>query len=95
MKPEQALILEFEPRSRSPRVLFEVRSDRKVTTYLVDDEGLEDFKEGEVPKYYVGRKNRRFHQASLSLPNYSRFHLIIRNESSDDLARVEYDLQYR
>ena len=75
--------------------MFEVRSDRKVTTYLVDDAGMEDFKEGEVPEYYVGRENRRFHQASLTLPEYSRYYLIIRNESSHDPARIEYDLKFR
>lgn len=95
LKPNQALILEFEPRRRNPQVLFEVRSDRRVTTYLVDDAGMEDFKEGETPEYYVGRENRRFHQANLTLPNYSRYYLIIRNESPQDPAKIEYDLRIR
>lgn len=95
MKPNQALILEFEPRRKNPHILFEVRSDRKVSTYLVDDAGMEDFKEGEIPEYYVGRENRRYHQANMTLPDYSRYYLIIKNESSKNPARIEYDLRVR
>lgn len=74
--------------------MFEVRSDKRVTTYLVDDVGMEDFKGGETPEYYAGRENRRFHQANLTLPDYSRYYLIIRNESPN-LAKIEYDLRFR
>ena len=95
LKPNQSLILEFEPRRRNPKVLFEVRADQRVNTYLVDDAGMEDFKEGETPEYYVGRQNRRFHQANLTLPEYSRYYLIIQNQSPDSPARIEYDLKYR
>ncbi len=95
LKPKQALILEFEPRRRNTQVLFEVRADRRVATYLVDDAGMEDFKEGETPEYYVGRENRRFHQANLTLPDYSRYYLIIQNQSPDKPARIEYNLKVR
>ena len=95
LKPKQALILEFEPRGINPRVLFEVRADKRVSTYLVDGAGLEDFKEGETPEYYVGRENRRVHQANLSLPEYSRYYLIIQNQSDDSPVKVEYELKVR
>ena len=95
LKPNQALILEVEPRRRKPSILFEVRSDKKVTTYLVDAAGMEDFKEGEVPEYYVGRENRRYHQGDVTLPDYSRYYLIIQNVSPGNPARIEYDLKVR
>ena len=95
IKPNQSLILGFEPRSRRPKVLFEVRSDSKVSTYLVDDAGLEDFKEGEIPEFYAGRENRRYHQANLTLPDYSRYYLIIQNKSPNNQAQIEYDLKVR
>lgn len=95
LKPRQALIVEFEPRGRNPRVLYEVRADKRVATYLVDDAGMEDFKEGETPEYYAGRENRRFHQANLTLPEYSRYYLIIQNQSSEEPARIEYTIKVR
>ena len=62
---------------------------------MVDDAGLEDFKEGETPEYYAGREDRRFHQANLTLPDYSRYYLIIRNESCQRQAKIEYNLKVR
>lgn len=94
LKANQALILEFEPRRRNPKVAFEVRSDSRITTYLVDESGMEDFKEGDTPEYYAGRENRRIHQANLTLPDYSRYYLIIQNESPNP-AKIEYDLKFR
>lgn len=94
VEPDSVRALKFGPLRRNPRVAFEVRSDRKVTTYLVDDMGLEDFLEGKSPKHYAGYSDRRNHQAELTLPNFSRYHLLIVNKSPDNPAKVEYDIKY-
>lgn len=95
LKPNQLLILEFEPHRRNPKVVFEVASNIPITTYLVDDMGMEDFRDGKTPEYYAGYANRRNHQAALSLPEFSRYYLIIHNKSEGERARIEYDLKVR
>jgi hypothetical protein len=72
-----------------------VRANNPVTTYLVDDMGLEDYSNGQTPNYYAGFQDRRNHQAELTLPNFSRYHLIIVNKSSENQAEIEYDLKVR
>jgi hypothetical protein len=94
LKPNKALLFTFEPHASDPWVIFQVRSDSPVTTYLVDDMGMEDFREGKAPESYAGYRDRRFHQADLPLPNYDRFHLIVSNKL-DQAAKIEYDLKYR
>ena len=95
LRPNEVLILEFEPRRRNPRVVFEVTSNIPVTTYLVDDMGMEDFEDGLIPDYYAGYQDRRRHQADLFLSDFSRYYLLIENMSADDWARVRYDLKVR
>ena len=73
---------------------FELRSDRKVTTYLVDDMGLEDFLDGKIPEHYAGFSKRRNHIGEISLPNFSRYHLLVVNESPDHPAMIDYDVKY-
>ena len=94
VEPDTTRALEFGPLKRNPRVKFEVRANQKVTTYLVDDMGLEDFLDGKTPKHYAGFSDRRNHLAELTLPNFSRYHLLIVNESTDNPAKIEYDIKY-
>ena len=94
IEPNRTLLLKFEPGVPNPRVIFEVRSDSPVTTYLVDDMGLEDFKDGRTPNHYARFDDRRIHQANLTLPNFSRYHLIISNRSPEHYAKVEYDVRH-
>ena len=94
VEPGSTRALKFGPLEKNPRVAFEVLADSKVTTYLVDDMGLEDFLEGKTPKHYAGFSDRHNHMAELSLPNFSRYHLLIVNKSPDNPARIEYDIKY-
>ena len=95
LNPNEVLILEFEPRRRNPRVVFEVSSNIPVTTYLVDDMGMEDFEDGRTPDYYAGFRNRRSHHADLFVSDFSRYYLLIQNKSLKDSARINYDLIVR
>ena len=94
-KHERKIKIGLESPGREPKLIFEVRSDNPVTTYLVDDMGLEDYANGQTPGYYAGFKDRRNHQAELTLPNFSRYHLIIVNKSPDNPAKIEYDIKAR
>lgn len=92
---ERKIRIGLDSPGHDPRLTFEVRADNPVTTYLVDDMGLEDYSNGQTPNYYAGFRNRRNHQADLTLPNFSRYHLIIINKSSENQAEIEYDLKVR
>ena len=85
--------MELEARENAPRVVFEVRADIPITTYLVDDMGLEDFRAGKTPEYYFGFSDRRSHQADLTLPNFRRYYLLMMNKSEDKTAKVEFDVR--
>lgn len=88
-------MLEFEPGGLNPRVVFEVRADSPVTTYLVDDMGKEDYMGGHTPPYYAGFRDRCNHQAEIALPNFSRYHLLIVNGSQDNSVKIEYNIKAR
>ena len=92
---EQRVRIGLESPIRDPRLTFEVRSDSPVTTYLVDDMGLEDYANCQTPNYYAGFKERCNHQAELTFPSFSRYHLIIVNKSPDQSAKIEYDIKAR
>ena len=92
---ERKIRIGFDSPGRDPRLTFELRADNPVTTYLVDDMGLEDYSNGQTPSYYAGFNDRRNHQADLTLPNFSRYHLIIINNSPENQAEIEYDLRVR
>lgn len=94
-KHERKIKIGLESPHREPKLIFEVRSDSPVTTYLVDDMGLEDYTRGQAPSYYAGFKDRCNHQAELTLPSFSRYHLIIVNKSPDSPAKIEYDIKAR
>ncbi len=95
IKPNQTrqIEMELEPRRNDPRLIFEVKSDIPITTYLVDDMGLEDFGQGKTPEYYAGFRDRRSHQADLTLPNFRRYYLIMMNKSEDRTAKIEYNVR--
>ena len=97
LKPnhQRKIKIEIESPERDPTLIFEVRADNPVTTYLVDDMGLEDYANGQTPSYYAGFQDRRNHQAELTLPGFSRYHLIIINKSPDNPAKIEYNLKVR
>lgn len=94
-KHERRIKIGIESPIRDPRLIFEVRADSPVTTYLVDDMGLEDYTNGQTPNYYAGFRDRCNHQAEVELPNFSRYHLIIVNKSPDNAAKIEYDIKAR
>ena len=92
-KHQRKIKISIEYAERDPKLLFEVRADHPVTTYLVDDMGLEDYGNGQTPSYYAGFKDRRNHLAELTLPGFSQYHLIIVNKSPDNPAKIEYTIK--
>ena len=95
LAPNQFLEFGFRPLVADPRVTFQVWADGPVTTYLVDDMGLEDYVNGNPPNSFASFSNRRNHQAELTLPNFNRYHLVIANNSPDSPVRIEYDIKVR
>ena len=95
LNPKQTcrLTMELEARQNDPRMIFEVSSDIPITTYLVDDMGLEDFRAGKTPQYYFAFSDRRNHQADMTLPNFRRYYLLMMNESDDETAKVAFDVR--
>lgn len=75
-------------------VEFRVYAEAPVTTFVVDDAGLEDLANGEeeVPSY-GGFHRRRIHHQELRLPFRGAWHLVIRNDGPATIE-VEYEVRY-
>lgn len=79
---------------RRGRVEFMVESNVPVTTFVVDEDGLQEFEEGEEVSAWGGFHNRRLHQDKLTLPFRGNWWLLIVNESRRNAA-VHYEVYYR
>lgn len=70
----------------SGRVEFFVESELPVTTYILDEEGLEDFQAGDEIYSYGGFTNRKLHHEKLYLDFKGIFYLVIMNEKNEPTA---------
>lgn len=88
-------VLSFEtPRSRS--IYFVVKSDVPVSTYIVDDVGLEDFENGDSVPSYGGATRRRNHKGTVMLSGLMKgdpWYLVIHNHN-DVTAHIRYEVMY-
>lgn len=71
---------------RGTHFQFEVEASRSVTTYLVDAEGLADFRAGEEFAVYAGQDDLRYHDDEADIPFTGFVWLIILNDHVQDVA---------
>ena len=90
IQPNSHLELRY-PVPRKRRIRFEVTASRPVTTFVLDEEGLEQYKKGSraVPSY-GGFPNRKFHKEKLELPFDGYWYFVIQNEDKQFPAAVTY-----
>ena len=78
-----------------PRGLIEykVEADRPVSTYVLDEEGLEEFlgRGKDITSYYGGFYNRYEHRQEIRLPFRGWWYLVIDNTSRYPIA-VHYEV---
>jgi hypothetical protein len=72
---------------------YTVEADRPVDTYILDDEGLNEFlgKGEDVYSYYGGFYNRYKHHQELRLPFQGWWYLVIDNQNREPVA-VHYEV---
>ena len=88
------LTVRFKPLSQRQRVLLELHAKSPLTSYVFDDAGLEDFKQGQPSEPYFVRKDRRSHQADLNLPGFGQYYLVVVNQN-DQPVEFRYDIKAR
>lgn len=72
-------------------ISFHVESEYPVNTYLVDDEGFNNFREGNEFTYYGGFRNQREHQDRIRVPHEGNWYLIIDNPQYQSTA-IHYEV---
>ncbi|MBI4568411.1 MAG: hypothetical protein HY719_08435 [Planctomycetes bacterium] len=69
---------------RTGKIWYRVESERATDVYLVDEDGLEQYRSGRAKfEYYVGRARRCAHAESVRLPP-GTYHLLIINDGEED-----------
>jgi hypothetical protein len=93
IKPNSHLKIKY-PVPRGRRIEYEVESDKPVTTYVLDEEGLDQFYNGRaeyITSYYGGFSGRRKHYQQLKLPFKGDWYLVIKNDQ-DKAVAVHYEV---
>jgi hypothetical protein len=93
IKPGKFLQVRYSvPRNRW--IEYSVEADRPVSTFILDEAGLQEFmkKGGDVYSYYGGFHRRRSHHQELRLPFKGDWYLVIENEDDKEPAAVHYEV---
>jgi hypothetical protein len=95
IKPNSHLKVKYSvPKKR--RIEYEVEASVPVTTFVLDEEGLQEYnkKGSDVYSYYGGFPHRRVHKEKVDLPSDfdSSWYLVIQNDSTKDPVAVRYDV---
>jgi hypothetical protein len=95
IKPNSHLKIRY-PAPRKHRIEYEVEANLPVTTFVLDEEGLQEYnkKGSDVYSYYGGFAHRRVHKEKVILPSeFDGFwYLIIQNDSEKDPVAVRYEV---
>jgi hypothetical protein len=93
IKPGKYLQVKY-PVPRNRWVEYEVEADRPVSTFILDETGLQEFmkKGADVYSYYGGFHRRRNHHQELRLPFKGDWYLVIENEDDKEPVAVHYEV---
>jgi hypothetical protein len=82
------------PRKR--RIEYEVEASHPVTTFVLDEEGLQEYNRrgSDVYSYYGGFSHRRVHREKVDLPSDfdGPWFLIIQNDNAKEPVAVRYEV---
>jgi hypothetical protein len=94
IKPGKDLRVRFQvPRSRV--IEYAVEAEHPVTTWVLDEEGLQQFSTrslDEVTSYYGGFHKRYTHHQELRLPFTGWWYLVIENLDGHQSTAVHYEV---
>lgn len=96
LKPNTHIVV-TSPVPRGRRVWYHVESDGvPVTTYLVDDIGLQEFYDVHTNRIgsYGGFSRRYVHDEDVLLRFSGQWHLVVMNENDEETATVGYETGY-
>jgi hypothetical protein len=96
IKPNSHLKLRY-PVPKRHRIDYEVEANRPVTTFVLDEEGLQEYNKrggGDVYSYYGGFPHRRVHRERVELPRdlEGNWYLVIQNDSEKETVAVRYEV---
>ena len=94
LKPDTNIRVKY-PVPRNGIVEYAVEADRPVSTFVLDEKGLNQFDSGEggyVRSYYGGFSNRCEHHQELRLPFKGSWYLLIVNANEKEPAAVHYEV---
>jgi hypothetical protein len=94
IKPGKDLQVKY-PVPRSRIIEFEVEAERPVTTWVLDQEGLQQFankRAHEVTSYFGGFARRYNHHQELRLPFTGWWYLVIENLDTSKSVAVHYEV---
>lgn len=83
--PERFIIHGYRSPS-SGHIIVEVSGESPVHSYILDDEGLEDFLAGKDMTSYGGRDNRRDYRFDFRMHPGRRFYLVVFNPQKTTAA---------
>jgi len=96
IKPNSHLKLRYSLPLRKRRVEYEVEANRPVTTFVLDDDGLEEYNKrgSDVYSYYGGFSHRRVHREKVDFPPSFQgpWYLVIQNDSEKEPVAVRYEV---
>jgi hypothetical protein len=91
LNPDTHIVIKYPARTRKRRIEFDVEGDDPVTTYVVDQDGLDQFYAGEDIDAFGGFHRRRKHNDEVTIPPNTPWYLVIMNEEQHPVA-VSYDV---
>jgi hypothetical protein len=95
IKPNSHLKLRY-PIDRRRRIEYEVEANLPVTTFILDEEGLQEYNSrgSDVYSYYGGFSHRRVHREKVELPSDfdGPLYLIIQNDDEKQPVAVRYEV---
>ena len=96
IKPNSHLELKYRKVPRNRRIEFDIEASAPVTTFVVDDDGLREYKTkgSDVYSYYGGFPHRRVHRDRVDFPRDfdGPWYLIIQNDSRTESVSVGYEV---
>jgi hypothetical protein len=93
IKPNKHLRLRYRV-PRKHRIEYRVEASLPVTTFVLDEDGLEEYnkKGSDVYSYYGGFSHRKHHAEKVDIPFDGFWYLIIQNDSDTVPVAITYEV---
>ena len=91
LKRHHSVRVEIEAFEKNPYVDYEVESEQLVKTYILDEDGLEDYRNNKTFNSYNNKIKGRYNSERIRVPYKGYYYLVIYNPNDNDVA-IHYEL---